>query len=204
MVAEVKKRNLLSRVFFQDPVGNKPKKNKKIEGEPTANPTQPRSVNSGLTAILSIEVNGNIFSKNFSTFPFFIGREATESGLLIDDSSVSRQHAVMDYRNGSLIITDANSSNGVEVNGVRITPNAAYVLHAGDTIKIGRAAITVVNYYSSADNLFMDKTEFIPAEEHDAVQINAGESKSMMFCTQCGNKNEKQTAFCIKCGFKLV
>ncbi|MBE3588963.1 MAG: DUF3662 and FHA domain-containing protein [Thermoanaerobacteraceae bacterium] len=54
--------------------------------------------------------------------------------LVINDASVSRRHAQIEYRGGEYIITDLGSTNGVYVNGVRV---GTKVLEPGDTIKMG-------------------------------------------------------------------
>ena len=64
-----------------------------------------------------------------------IGRDRS-SGLVVDDSLVSRQHARVDFADGSWTIVDLNSRNGTLVNGVRIT---RWALHDGDQVQIGDA-----------------------------------------------------------------
>jgi pSer/pThr/pTyr-binding forkhead associated (FHA) protein len=67
----------------------------------------------------------------------FIGRSATNA-LALNDQQASRQHARLDFVNGSWVITDLNSSNGVYLNGLRITRHPIYV---GDTIQIGNTRL---------------------------------------------------------------
>ncbi|OAT81415.1 FhaA domain-containing protein [Desulfotomaculum copahuensis] len=65
--------------------------------------------------------------------PLVIGRRDT-CDLVLADTSVSRRHAQISFRQGEYVITDLGSTNGVYVNGVRVNSK---VLAPGDTIKIG-------------------------------------------------------------------
>ncbi len=62
-----------------------------------------------------------------------IGRSHT-CNLTLDDDTVSRQHAELREEDGSWVITDLDSTNGVRVNGWRV-PRA--VLREGDLVSLG-------------------------------------------------------------------
>ena len=62
-----------------------------------------------------------------------IGRRAT-ADIVLDDSSVSRRHALVLDRGGAPVIADDRSLNGVFVNGRRIREAR---LHHGDEVQIG-------------------------------------------------------------------
>ena len=62
-----------------------------------------------------------------------IGRRVT-ADIVLDDSSVSRRHALVLDRGGAPIIADDRSLNGVYVNGRRIREAR---LHHGDEVQIG-------------------------------------------------------------------
>jgi pSer/pThr/pTyr-binding forkhead associated (FHA) protein len=63
-----------------------------------------------------------------------IGR-LPECDVMIDDGLVSRMHARISVRDNSVIVEDLHSTNGVYLNGVRITHSA--VLREGDRLLIG-------------------------------------------------------------------
>ena len=65
-----------------------------------------------------------------------IGR-ATDSGLVLDDESVSRRHAVLRIDRGGATIEDATSSLGTLLNGVRLEPNEKMELHDRDVLAFG-------------------------------------------------------------------
>jgi len=71
---------------------------------------------------------------------FTIGR-TEENDLTIENSSLSRRHAVIENFDGVVQITDCGSQNGTEVNG---TPVVTGVLHDGDVVALaGVCEITV-------------------------------------------------------------
>jgi len=68
-----------------------------------------------------------------------IGR-AADNDLVLADSRVSRHHARLAGRRGTLVYTDLGSTNGSRVNGVPVTE---LVLGAGDRIELGDSVILV-------------------------------------------------------------
>jgi len=68
-----------------------------------------------------------------------VGR-SLESDVHLPDPSVSRNHALLDVHDGSLIVRDAGSTNGTFVNRVRIERAE---LHPGDVVNFGNAAMRV-------------------------------------------------------------
>ena len=62
-----------------------------------------------------------------------IGRRAT-ADIVLDDSTVSRRHALVLDRGGAPVIADDRSLNGVYVNGERVREAP---LHHGDEVQIG-------------------------------------------------------------------
>ena len=68
-----------------------------------------------------------------------IGR-AGDNRLVVHDGRVSRHHARLQVRRGSLILTDLGSTNGSRVNG---TPVTEVVLGEGDQIELGDTVLVV-------------------------------------------------------------
>ncbi|MFN0102907.1 MAG: SpoIIE family protein phosphatase [Bryobacteraceae bacterium] len=65
--------------------------------------------------------------------PFRIGR-SPENHLVLRDNRASRSHAVIRMEGASILIEDAGSRNGIEVNGVK---EQSRVLRHGDVIRFG-------------------------------------------------------------------
>jgi len=68
-----------------------------------------------------------------------VGR-ATDNDLVLRDERVSRHHARIGGRRGTLVYTDLGSTNGSEVNGTRVNE---VVLGAGDRIRLGGCVLEV-------------------------------------------------------------
>lgn len=78
----------------------------------------------------TIEVDGT---------PLAIGR-SRDSGLVLADTKVSRQHGRLQARRGTLVYTDLGSTNGSRVNGIRVDEIA---LGLGDRLLLGDTVLVV-------------------------------------------------------------
>jgi len=77
--------------------------------------------------------------KEPNIFPTTIGDQDV-SRLVLKDSSVSRYHACMVWRNNQLVVIDQGSTNGILVNGVKVKETE---LSPDDRLVIGRYQLTV-------------------------------------------------------------
>lgn len=108
--------------------------------------------------------------------PFRIGRGTQQQNdlTLQEDSSVSRSHAVITAEGGRFTITDLGSANGTRVDGVRITAEQPYPLHAGAVIWLGKGT-EMVFYPSTPDSGTgpaprggdMARTDYVDWDQHD-------------------------------------
>jgi hypothetical protein len=71
--------------------------------------------------------------------PLTLGR-AADNGLVIADPRVSRHHARLQARRGTLVFTDLGSTNGSRLNGVRVDECA---LGMGDRLLVGDTVLLV-------------------------------------------------------------
>ena len=69
-----------------------------------------------------------------------VGR-SRDNDIFIVDPSVSRSHAVLDVRNGELVVRDNGSTNGTFVNGERVQLRT---LKDGDIVAFGKTQMRVV------------------------------------------------------------
>ena len=65
-----------------------------------------------------------------------VGRSAT-SNLILGNSDISRSHGEFSYKSGEYYFTDIGSSNGSLINNQVATKERAYLLKAGDVIRLG-------------------------------------------------------------------
>jgi VWFA-related protein len=83
-------------------------------------------------------------SAPIETNPFWIGSEE-ESALFIEgDTYLSGYHACIEYREGTLLLYDNNSTNGTFLNGERLA-GAPRPLSIGDRIKVGRSVFIITS-----------------------------------------------------------
>lgn len=74
-----------------------------------------------------------------------VGRDAAQSDIVVDDPSVSRQHARLRLENGRFVLYDLASANGTSVNGQAIQKQP---LRDGDKILFGQAEFTYIEIKS--------------------------------------------------------
>jgi hypothetical protein len=63
------------------------------------------------------------------------------SDILIDDSSVSREHAIIERKDGRFILEDLKSTNGTFINGEFVDVR---VLNHGDKIRVGNTVLQFI------------------------------------------------------------
>ncbi|MBL8115317.1 MAG: FHA domain-containing protein, partial [Acidobacteria bacterium] len=68
-----------------------------------------------------------------------IGRTSARNDLVLDDLSVSREHAVISRNGDVFTVTDLRSANGTFVNGVML--EGSVVWNAGDEVVIGKTTL---------------------------------------------------------------
>lgn len=71
-----------------------------------------------------------------------------ECDVMVDDALVSRMHARLSVRGESVVVEDLHSTNGIYVNGARITHSAS--LREGDRLLFGTTEISVFEARRSA------------------------------------------------------
>ena len=84
-------------------------------------------------ALIVVNPSGNRTRLLIPSTPFIIGRQS-DSGLVLRDNRISRQHARIIVENGLYVIEDLGSRHGVLVNGEQA---ARHVLKSSDRIDFG-------------------------------------------------------------------
>ena len=97
-----------------------------------------------------------------------IGSSA-DCDLVIDDSSVSRTHLLLEQLGGAWFVEDLGSRNGTYLNGHRIT--ARRVVRPGDELRLGlaRAVIRGVVSGSGADTSIVEEPPSLTPRERDVL-----------------------------------
>jgi pSer/pThr/pTyr-binding forkhead associated (FHA) protein len=89
---------------------------------------------------LAIEDAGEVVLMPLHSEVVRLGRSPANE-IVLDDSSVSRRHALLTRRGEATVILDDRSLNGIRVNGERV---AEAVLRDGDTIVLGHVTLRYV------------------------------------------------------------
>lgn len=79
-----------------------------------------------------------------ATGHYLIGRSRTKARIILDDTSVSRQHAEITIDQEGIILTDLGSRNGTFVNHLRLNPKTGHQLKNKDLIKLGIYEIQII------------------------------------------------------------
>ena len=73
-----------------------------------------------------------------------IGR-ARNNDIVVDEASVSKMHAHFEQEGADLAVTDAQSHNGVTVNGEKLVGGGRRTLKVGDALLLGAVVATYVD-----------------------------------------------------------
>jgi pSer/pThr/pTyr-binding forkhead associated (FHA) protein len=90
---------------------------------------------------VGIEDAGEIILLELTADVMHIGRSPS-ADIVLDDSSVSRKHALIARRGEDMVILDDRSLNGIRVNGARVS---AAVLCHGDVIGVGQITLRFID-----------------------------------------------------------
>ncbi|MBF2064561.1 MAG: FHA domain-containing protein [Calothrix sp. C42_A2020_038] len=100
------------------------------------------------------------FGREFARMPAeHNGQRVTR--MILDSNEISRFHAILEWQQNELIITDQVSVNGIFVNGQRQTRS---VIKSGDTLKMGPYTMTVTLINSASPQP--------QPPRHSAIQFN--------------------------------
>ena len=103
-----------------------------VIAEVASAPSAGRTADVAILRVISGPNKGQDFRLQAGTI--YLGRDAGQSDLTLDDPLVSKRHARIDISPTSVRIVDLNSANGLEVDGGPIT---RIDLEDGDTVRVG-------------------------------------------------------------------
>jgi pSer/pThr/pTyr-binding forkhead associated (FHA) protein len=97
-------------------------------------------------ALVGQDSSGNPVHLNFSEKALrqglVLGRDPNESDAQVNDNSISRRHAKLQFDSGVLKVRDLGSTNGTWINGVRLGPESA-TLRVGQSFNLGKVSLRV-------------------------------------------------------------
>ncbi|MGB1260240.1 MAG: trypsin-like peptidase domain-containing protein [Akkermansiaceae bacterium] len=72
-----------------------------------------------------------------------LGRKAGVAHFILDNTSVSKVHAILGLTGSTLTIRDNQSSNGTQINGRRLAPGQELGLNHGDKVQLGELILSI-------------------------------------------------------------
>jgi hypothetical protein len=107
--------------------------------QPASRESQPPADTNGVYGRLMVREGKNAsYEIDLRHTVTVIGR-GTDADVRLTDQAVSRRHAEVRVANGSVLVSDLQSTNGTLLNGARITTAA---LADGDEVRIGETVLT--------------------------------------------------------------
>lgn len=70
-----------------------------------------------------------------------IGRKAGVAHLIINNSSISKAHAILSFRKGNFAVIDQGSANGTIINGTTLNPQQRTRINSGDKLTLGEVTL---------------------------------------------------------------
>jgi pSer/pThr/pTyr-binding forkhead associated (FHA) protein len=114
----------------------------------------------------------------------------------INDPKASRQHALLQFLEGQLVITDQGSSNGIYINE-EFTHHAG--LNHGDTIRIGETVLAV-HLSQDAIPTILDADRLAQRAETPPAPLDEQPRAPASHCANCGAPFSPGAKFCGSCG----
>jgi len=100
----------------------------------------------GLSVQAVVGLIGRVFplvkSKYSAPGPITLGR-TPDNDVTIAESSISARHCILRILGADLSLSDAGSTNGTLINGVKLPPRKAQKVAEGDVITLGRFTLGV-------------------------------------------------------------
>ena len=78
-----------------------------------------------------------------------IGRDAAKCQVVLNEDTVSKEHAWIVPLDTGVVVIDRGSANGTFVNSTESPRVSKVGLQNGDRVYIGKQGVTVLTYYSS-------------------------------------------------------
>jgi hypothetical protein len=85
-----------------------------------------------------LDSNGNYYA--LMTYSTTVGRDS-ENSIVLQDPTVSRSHAILDYKNGQMVWTDRAPSNSTLINSQKV--NGSHSLLPNDSIQCGQVRLVL-------------------------------------------------------------
>lgn len=143
-------------------------------------------------AFLQIYFNGELkFVAAVNVAVTRVGR-AADNDVVIDNAGVSGEHALISRAGDAFFIEDMNSTNGVFLNGKRISREQ---IHYGDEITIHKHKLKFTAVNLSTDAVVLDTTTMAPSiNQNQTMEVDVSQLQAMMQLQQARVPYLQQTS----------
>ena len=124
---------------FLQAVGTWTRGGRSVQHQDSPSRHKPQREPETILSVANGESAGTVMSLSEQGTVLTIGR-GSDNDIVIDDPTVSRNHARVEYRDGRALIRDLGSANGVQINGGRVQEGA---LQPGSSIKLGNSELVL-------------------------------------------------------------
>lgn len=131
--------------------------------------------------------SGQKVSKNIVGNHVTIGRSA-KADLTVPDESLSRSHCTIELVNGNFFITDLGSSNGVYIDGEKISANTRIPFNSFSQLSLASLECSVAD----SDKGILQKNIYTPPETHLAADESDSKTSIRSTNRNAPNKTPKK------------
>ena len=100
-------------------------------------PTAPSDETSTALALFGVQAGPRFGEEIPLRSPVLTIGQGPQNAVVLEDDSVSRTHARLEYEAGSWLLTDLDSTNGTWVEGTRLAPRVPTPLTYGAAVRFG-------------------------------------------------------------------
>jgi pSer/pThr/pTyr-binding forkhead associated (FHA) protein len=118
-------------------------------------------------ALFAVQAGPRIGQEMPITSPRMAIGSGSQNDLVIEDDSVSTNHALLEYEHGGWRITDLDSTNGTFVEGIKLAPQVPTPLDYGSSVRVGglRLHFREVQHV----DLEAEKAAYVPVEREPTL-----------------------------------
>jgi pSer/pThr/pTyr-binding forkhead associated (FHA) protein len=112
-----------------------------------------------------------------------------KKNIFLDDDEVSKLHAKFTSIAGDLVVEDLNSTNGVYLNGKKITK---FIANVGDQVKVGSTVFTLIEDSEVKQRTFVGKLKDYSKFTHDFKKLSKVLEGNIIFNPELAKVNKKE------------
>lgn len=134
-------------------------------------------------------ITGELIESTINESPIVIGR-SRRCQIVVPHEGVSRQHIMIEVINGDVFVTDLGSTNGVNIDGVRIPANEKKLFQTFRALSFGAVESLQIEFEMSEASRIMQN----PLGKYSTTQVYTGGGETQMTRVEALNLKKPATA----------